>query len=99
MSCSNCTDYQARRANVKFLDSDGEKRLVHTINSTMVATTRFLRIFIETFQTPKGTLKIPAPLQKYINGKKEIGLVGKAPSKAPRTKKAKSAKKKPKRKK
>lgn len=74
ISCSNCTDYQARRLNAKFVDSDGERKLVHTLNSTMIATTRFLRILLENNQTLKGTVKVPKPLWKYMNGKKEIGL-------------------------
>lgn len=99
MSCSNCTDYQARRANTKFLDSDGERKLVHTLNSTMVASTRFLRIALENWQTKDGKIKIPKPLWKYMNGKKEIGG-HKSASKPKALKKAKSIKpSKPKRKK
>ncbi|MBU0635916.1 serine--tRNA ligase [Candidatus Micrarchaeota archaeon] len=72
MSCSNCTDYQSRRLNAKYFDSKGEKQLVHTLNATMLATARFLRIFIENHQTKKGSIKIPSPLWKYMNNKKEI---------------------------
>jgi seryl-tRNA synthetase len=73
MSLSNCTDYQARRLNCKFVDKDGERKLVHTLNDTMIATTRFLRIAIENWQTKEGIIKIPKPLWSYMNGKKEIG--------------------------
>ncbi len=92
MSCSDCTDYQARRANAKFVDSDGEKKLVHTLNSTMVASTRFLRIAIENWQTKEATIRIPKPLWKYMNGKKEFSLP--KPKAAKKTKPAKPKRKK-----
>jgi seryl-tRNA synthetase len=95
MSCSNCTDYQARRANTKFLDSNGEKKLVHTLNSTMVASTRFLRIALENWQTKDGKIKIPKLLWPYMNGKKEIGFSKpKKPTKTKIVQKSKSAKRK-----
>ncbi len=71
MSCSNCTDYQSRRLNTKFLDK-GQKVFPHTLNNTMVATARMLRIILENFQTKQGTVKIPKALQPYLNGLKEI---------------------------
>jgi len=77
MSCSNCTDYQSAGLNMRFRKKNMEKGLVHTLNSTMVATTRTLRIIIENFQTKQGTIKVPKPLQKYMNGLKEIGSVKK----------------------
>jgi len=72
MSCSNCTSYQAARLGIKYRKKSGEKELVHTLNSTMVATTRTLRCILENCQTKKGTIKVPAALQKYMNGLKEI---------------------------
>jgi len=72
MSCSNCTAYQAARLNVKYRKKDNEKEHVHTLNSTMVATTRTLRILLENYQTEEGTLRVPKSLQSYMNGKKEI---------------------------
>ncbi len=72
MSCSNCTDYQARRLGIRYRKKNGKKVVVFTLNNTMVATTRMLRIIIETYQTKKGTIKIPTVLQKYMNGLKEI---------------------------
>jgi len=72
MSCSNCTDYQARRLAIKYRKKNGEKELVHTINNTMVATTRMLRVLIENYQTKQGTIKVPKVLQKYMSGLKEI---------------------------
>src|SRR3989344_8621148 len=71
VSCSNCTSYQSVRSNIKFRKKDGSKEYVHTLNSTAVATTRALRAIVETY-CDNGVLKIPAPLQKYMNGGKEI---------------------------
>jgi seryl-tRNA synthetase len=73
MSCSNCTDYQAHRLNAKYADPKTNAReSVHTLNNTMVATTRFLRCCLENWQTKDGTIKLPKALWKYMNGKKEI---------------------------
>ncbi len=73
-SCSNCTAYQAVRLNIKYKKKNGEKEYVHTLNNTMVPTTRTLRVIIENYQTKEGTIKIPKALQKYMNGKKEIKM-------------------------
>ena len=73
-SCSNCTAYQAVRLNIKYRKANGEKEFDHTLNNTMIPTTRMLRIIIETYQTKEGTIKIPQALQKYMNGKTEIKL-------------------------
>ena len=68
VSCSNCTDYQARRLLVRFRDKTNEEtRLVHTLNSTLVATQRTLVALIENYQSPDGII-IPNVLQKYIGG-------------------------------
>jgi seryl-tRNA synthetase len=72
MSCSNCTDFQSVGLNIKYKLKNGEKRFVHTLNGTMLATTRALRIIIENYQTAKGTIIVPKVLQKYMNGIKEI---------------------------
>jgi seryl-tRNA synthetase len=75
VSCSNCTDYQSRRLSIRFRDKTNEKtRLVHTLNSTLVATERTLVTIIENYQTSKGTLEIPHVLQKYMCDMKEIPL-------------------------
>ncbi|MDD3083506.1 MAG: serine--tRNA ligase [Candidatus ainarchaeum sp.] len=71
-SCSNCTSFQAVRLNIKYKKNNNEKEFVHTLNNTMIPTTRMLRIIIENFQTEKGTILIPKALQKYMNGKTEI---------------------------
>ncbi len=73
VSCSNCTDYQARRLNIKFREKEGSAPagLVHTLNSTAV-TDRVLVAIMENFQTKEGTVIIPKPLVKYT-GFREIG--------------------------
>lgn len=71
-SCSNCTSYQAVGLNIKYRKKDGTKEYVHTLNNTMVPTTRTLRILIENYQTPEGAILIPKALQQYMGGKKEI---------------------------
>ncbi len=72
VSCSNCTDYQARRLNIKLREKEGAAPigLVHTLNSTAV-TDRVIVAIMENFQTSDGTVKIPKPLVKYT-GFKEI---------------------------
>jgi seryl-tRNA synthetase len=73
VSCSNCLDYQARRLGIRFRDKTNEEtRLVHTLNSTLVATERTMVAILETFQTSKGTVEIPKVLQKYMGGLEEI---------------------------
>ncbi len=71
VSCSNCTDYQARRLNIKYLNEKGKKECIHTINSTAIATGRTIVAIIENFQNHDGTISIPKALWKYI-GKKKI---------------------------
>jgi seryl-tRNA synthetase len=73
VSCSNCLEYQARRLRIRFRDKTNEEtRLVHTLNSTLVATERTMVAVIENFQTANGTVKVPAVLQKYMGGIEEI---------------------------
>ncbi len=73
VSCSNCLDYQARRLKIRFRDRTNEEtRLLHTLNSTLVATERTMVAIIENYQTPAGTVKVPAALQKYMGGIEEI---------------------------
>ncbi|MDG7008195.1 MAG: serine--tRNA ligase [Nitrososphaerota archaeon] len=68
VSCSNCTDYQARRLKIRFRDKQSEAtRLVHTLNSTAV-TTRVLVAIAENFQQKDGSVKIPKALGPYMGG-------------------------------
>jgi seryl-tRNA synthetase len=73
VSCSNCLDYQARRLGIRFRDKTNEEtRLVHTLNSTLVATERTMVAILENFQTSNGSVEIPKVLQKYMGGLQEI---------------------------
>ncbi|MFZ3077689.1 MAG: serine--tRNA ligase [Candidatus Aenigmatarchaeota archaeon] len=73
VSCSNCTDYQARRLNIKFRGRAGEasKGFLHTLNSTVV-TDRALVAIMENFQQKDGSIMVPKVLQPYMNGMKKI---------------------------
>lgn len=72
-SCSNCTDYQSRGLKIRFRNNPNEETtLLHTLNSTLVAIQRTLVAIMENYQTPRGTIKIPTKLQKYMNNKEEI---------------------------
>jgi seryl-tRNA synthetase len=73
VSCSNCTDYQARRLGIRFRDRTNEEtRLVHMLNSTLVATERTIVAILENYQTSNGTVQVPDVLQHYMGGTKEI---------------------------
>lgn len=72
-SCSNITDWQARRTNLRYRGNDGKVQYCHTLNNTGIATPRALVPFIEIHQQADGTVKIPAKLQPYLGGKKVIG--------------------------
>jgi len=71
-SCSNCTDYQARRLNIRYRTDDKNTNFVHTLNGTAVNTSRWPLIVVENYQQKDGTIKVPKILQKYI-GIKKIG--------------------------
>lgn len=66
VSCSNCTDYQARRLNIRVGKQGGEKRMLHTLNSTAVATSRALVAILENHQQADGTVTIPKVLRPYM---------------------------------
>jgi len=70
ISCSNCTDYQARRLNVKYREKEGEppKGFVHTLNSTALATGRTMVALLENCQQKDGSVLIPKILRKYMDG-------------------------------
>jgi seryl-tRNA synthetase len=73
VSCSNCLDYQARRLKIRFRDKTNEDtEYVHTLNSTLIATTRILVSIMENFQTKDGHIRIPHVLQSYMGNQKEI---------------------------
>jgi len=75
VSCSNCIDYQARGLHIRFRDKPNEEtRLVHTLNSTLIATERCMVAILENYQTSRGTIEVPCVLRKYMNDCKEIEL-------------------------
>ncbi|HEX9679315.1 MAG TPA: serine--tRNA ligase [Candidatus Saccharimonadales bacterium] len=67
-SCSNTTDFQARRGGMKFRDDKGKLELVHTLNGTAMASTRTIIAILENFQTKDGRVVIPEVLRPYLNG-------------------------------
>jgi seryl-tRNA synthetase len=64
-SASNCTDFQARRLNIRYLTKQGKLRFVHTLNATAIAIPRILITIIENYQQKDGTILVPEVLQKY----------------------------------
>ncbi|MFA5813352.1 MAG: serine--tRNA ligase [Patescibacteria group bacterium] len=70
-SCSNCTDYQARRLNIKYKKAGGGNDYVHTLNGTAVVSSRFPLAIVENFQQADGSIAIPKVLQRYM-GKEVI---------------------------
>ena len=73
-SCSNITDWQARRTNLRYRDNaDGRVKYAFTLNNTGIATPRALVPFLENHQQADGTVRIPEKLQPYMGGRKFIG--------------------------
>jgi seryl-tRNA synthetase len=68
VSCSNCTDYQARRLGIRYREKEGAptKGFAHTLNSTAIATGRTIVAILENNQQEDGTINIPQPLRKYM---------------------------------
>ncbi|GHV00345.1 serine--tRNA ligase [Spirochaetia bacterium] len=64
-STSNCTDYQARRLNIKYKDDAGKNRYVHMLNGTAIAISRAIIAVLENFQQADGTVKLPKALVPY----------------------------------
>ncbi|MBE6462824.1 MAG: serine--tRNA ligase [Alphaproteobacteria bacterium] len=74
-SCSNITEWQARRTNLRYRDNkDGKVKFAHTLNNTGIATPRILVPFIENHQQKDFSVRIPEKLQPYMGGKKFIGI-------------------------
>lgn len=72
VSCSNCTDYQARKVNVRIRKGD-ENEVAHTLNATACATSRIMTAIIENNQTENG-VEIPEALRPYMGGQKYLDL-------------------------
>lgn len=73
-SCSTFSDYQARRAKIRYKKKeDGKTSFVHTLNGSGLAVGRLFVAILENFQQSDGSITIPEPLQPYMNGIKKIG--------------------------
>jgi seryl-tRNA synthetase len=72
-STSNCTEYQARRLNIRYKDADGTKAIA-TLNGTLVAIPRMIVAILENHQNADGTVNVPAALQPFL-GKAKLDLV------------------------
>ncbi len=68
-STSNCTDFQARRLNIRYKDKNNKLNFVHTVNGTAFAIGRTLIAIIENYQQKDGSILVPEVLQKYLNFK------------------------------
>ncbi len=64
-STSNCTDYQARRLNIKYKDDDGKNKYVHTLNGTAIAVGRAMLAILENYQNADGSVTIPPVLVPF----------------------------------
>jgi seryl-tRNA synthetase len=72
-SCSNCEDFQARRAEIRYRPADGGKpRLVHTLNGSGLAIGRTIVALLENYQQADGSVTIPDALRPYMNGLERI---------------------------
>ena len=70
-SCSNCTDFQARRLNIKYRKKDGASEFVHTLNGTVIAIGRTLVAILENYQQKDGSVVVPEVLREHV-GKEKI---------------------------
>ena len=72
-SVSNANDYQARRNNTRFRDSQtGKPRFVHTLNGSGLATSRLIPAIVEQYQNADGSITVPEVLRKYLGGIEKI---------------------------
>ncbi len=67
-SCSNCEDFQARRANIRYKDAAGKNRFVHMLNGSGTALARLYVALLETYQQADGSMKLPDVLLPYMGG-------------------------------
>ena len=65
-SCSNCEAFQARRANIRFRDTDGKLKFVHTLNGSGLAVGRTVAAVMENYQQADGSIAIPEALKAYM---------------------------------
>ena len=67
-SCSNCEDFQARRAQIRYRDEDGKVNLLHTLNGSGLAVGRTVAAILENYQNEDGSVTIPEVLRPYMGG-------------------------------
>lgn len=72
-SCSTFHDFQARRLGIRYLDADGKKKYVHTLNNTAIASPRILIALLENHQNQDGTINVPKALRPYLGGREVLG--------------------------
>lgn len=66
-SCSNCTDFQARRGKIRYRkEAGGKTQYVHTLNASSLAMPRLLAALMETYQQEDGSIQVPAIIQDYL---------------------------------
>lgn len=73
-SSSNCTDFQARKLNIKFGKQGGTKEYLHTLNSTAIATQRTISCILENYQNEDGSVTVPKVLREFI-GKEVVNPI------------------------
>lgn len=67
-SCSNCTDFQARRAGIRYRETaESKPKLAHTLNASSIALSRLTVALMENYQQPDGTIKFPKILEDAMN--------------------------------
>ena len=71
-SCSNCTEFQARRSLIRYRDENGKLHLAHTLNGSGLAVGRTVAAILENYQNEDGTVNVPEALQPYMHGMKVI---------------------------
>jgi seryl-tRNA synthetase len=71
-SCSSLHDWQARRANLRYRDTDGTVRFAYTLNNTAIATPRLLAAVVENYQTADKRVRVPDVLRPYLGGREEL---------------------------
>jgi len=71
-SCSSLHDWQARRASVRYRDTDGTVKFAFTLNNTAIATPRLLAAVVENYQTADQKVRVPQVLQPYLGGRTEL---------------------------
>jgi seryl-tRNA synthetase len=73
-STSNCTDFQARRLNIRYRHEQGQNVVAHSLNNTVAASPRILIPIVELYQNADGSITVPAVLRPYMGGWERIAL-------------------------